>query len=166
MSATVDSAGNFGPTLNFAPQKDFIPWQQLTRYSTAGGRGGGEHPFQVVDVSNGQYPRRIKIVAGVVNSTVPRIGGSDLDSLPVPTIDLPSGSTRQIYLKVTVSNGGDVTGVEVEALSSAPSDTLNLGYQAIASVTTNNSITAINQYVKNSLGHRRCRASDHVFWAL
>lgn len=165
MSSPIDPVGDFRPTINLLPQKDFIPWEQLTRYG--GGSATPLHPFKVVDISDVGHPRRIKVSPGLINSTVPQIGGTDIDSIPAPTLDLPSNTSRSLFAKLTVTTAGVLSSVELVLMTSDPTDSSAiLGYQKIAVITTETAITNVVQYVTSSLGYRRCRSSDHVFWAL
>jgi hypothetical protein len=130
-----------------------------------------EHPFQVVDVSTDQNPRRVRVVPGLLNSIVPQIFNQtttvDMDTIPSPTVDLSQNATLTLWLQVDTNTLGVPQSAVLRFYSSDPNDSgATRAYQRIAAVTTSDGIDNITPYVKTSLGYRRCRTADHVFWTL
>jgi hypothetical protein len=83
---------------------------------------------------------KIKVKAGSVNNVVPTMGGKKLDEDPAPTLNLPSGSSKN-YMVVVKCTGEKnkrfpiQATVEVIIDSQATQDTDAHGYLALASLT-------------------------------
>lgn len=127
----------------------------------------GLFPFKVSDASD-ETAAQVRVRFGQVNSMTPTIddgGLVALDSDPAPVLGVVSGV---VYLDLTLDEEtGETTAAEVKSAGTLPAQTLTHAYLTLATVTvTGDAVTAINQAVTHSLGHRRCGVNDHHFWGL
>jgi hypothetical protein len=163
------------------PSPTRLPFKSVLLSSWAtdeegGEAGGAKHPFQVIDIGTSAFPRRVEVVPGVLNAIVPQInavsGGfgslQDMDNIPRPTVDLPVNSELRLYMRVDTTASGVASAVALAFVTSTPTGDVGptRGYQLVATVFTESTITSIIPYIRTNLGHRRCKIQDHVFWSL
>lgn len=120
--------------------------------------GGGSatlvHPFQLIDAESGL----LRVRYGTVNDVVPTLGGTALSANPTTDLSGTDG-TYLVYLTVTYSTAGTVSGVVVNANEGGtlPSyddthDYITLGEADVAS----GLISELRQAVTHSLRHGIC----------
>lgn len=122
------------------------------------------NPFKVINASDDDGPK-VRVVFGQVNSFTAAIGGTNLDDVPTPLLEITTNGV--ILLAVELDVDGAVVGASIENHESQPDADATHGYITLATVTiADGAVTAINQSVSFSLACRRCGVSDIHFWGV
>jgi hypothetical protein len=132
-----------------------------------------KHPFQILIVrdSDGEDDA-IKFYYGTVNSSnVPTIGDppepitEEVDDDANPTIALPGTDKHFISLKVTIDASFIIDTVEIQAATTAPTDTTTEAYYRLATVDTEDgTITNVNQFWLTNATYFYAGDDKHLFF--
>lgn len=129
----------------------------------AGDADEAPHPFLVtVHKSGGSW--HFKVVPGTVNSLVPILGSSTLDSLPSPTGSIGSVS-GYVYLECKYTEGEAfpvAADLKVQYDTAVPADTDTMSHVALAYIDyTGTFPRKTAQFVRTSLWGERLKCGDN-----
>ena len=107
-----------------------------------------------------------RVQAGTLNGMIPKIGGTYIDSYPLPKIAL--SSTGVIVLKVTRAEGSPFPADAVISFETVkPADTYTNGYITLASITKSDNAYGVENYITANVICYRIRVgsgSAHYYW--
>ena len=124
--------------------------------------GRRRHPLEVYSNPDNGSPA-VSIWPGSVNGLIPQVSGSYLDAANRPKLTITSSG--YVYVKATRASGSPFPAtVEILFAATVPTDTLNLGHFALASITKTNNSLQISQLVRSSLVTGRAATYTTAVW--
>lgn len=104
--------------------------------------------------------REITVDPGMVNNTIPTIGGTSLVVIPKPQLALTSTASGVIYIRLTVDAAGAITDAIIGSASTMPADTTTgtlYKYKLIGTYTTSaGDLTSLTWILKTNQSFYMC----------